>query len=625
MAEQHDEAAGEPARGSDASPVQPGVPVRLQAEELRRPLRREEIPLPPGGDFSLDILLDERKAAALIEYRQRQRIIKEERAILYKRCKEDKEYRSLVYERCRRDARYFIDYFCWTYDDRRKDEEIFVLYDFQVEKIVKPYELFCRVEAPSRVTLGYAKSRGIGFTWVVCATRLRNFLFWDNWSILMGTENRDDVDDGGQTSTHQTLMGKVRFMIDKLPDWMRSDLLGPLYDKDEYNKRWHIRNPKRPRNMIDGKQLGAMFGRQRRYSEAFADEAAHTDEMQDADTSIKQTTNRFIFGSTPKGLGNFFAQAMIGGIIPGVVKFWMWWPEHPILDITWYNDQRNHMTDEAIAQELDINFTLSVGGRVLNEVTTDWFVVIPTDPPNKWGYDPRLDIEVIIDPGFADALAAFWVQWDYRTQKGRIIDFVQTERKAIDWMVPFITGQIPMHTYIQEPWKHDYSEVEHQIIERHRVWSAPKFVYGDAAGGAKQVNTGTSTWDEIARYNIFVDEIKITDDEDALKRLELFMRHVRFSKHLLDQRNGPKQFVPTVFEIVTQWRYPKYEEGTNTQPRRKPIHDRYCHGGDCLKMWAQTKDLPDAQESGTAEGRLREARGDDILLPDDGDNPFRGR
>lgn len=597
----------------------------LRAEEMRLPLRREEVPLPPAGDFSLDILLDERKAATLLAYRQRQRIVREERAILYAKCEKDINYRQYVYERCKRDARYFIDYFCWTYDDRRKEEEIFVLYDFQVEKIVKPYELFCRVEAPNRSTLGYGKSRGIGFTWVVCGTRTRNFLFWDNWSILMGAENRDDVDDGGLLgSTHQTLMGKVRYIIDKLPKWMRDDLLGPLFKKEEYNKRWHLRNPKKPRNMIDGKQLGSMFGRQRRYSEAFADEAAHAEDMQDADTSIKQTTNRFCFGSTPKGLGNFFAGAMIGGTIPGVVKFWMWWPEHPLLDLSWYNEQRNHMTDEGIAQELDINFTLSIGGRVLHEVTADWFIKIPVEPPNEHGYDPRLDIEIVIDPGYADALAVIWTQWSDLYGRGRIIDFVQTERKAIDWLVPFITGDILTATYRSEPWRHLYNETEREIIARHKLWGPPKYIYGDAAGGQKHDNTGTSTWDELAHYNLFVDEIRITDDEEALKRLELFMRHVRIGKHLITQRNGPRAIVPTLFEVVTQWRYPKYEEGKVTQPSRKPIHDRYCHGGDALKMWAQTHDLPDALEQPISSGRIRKARGDDILYPDEG-NSFRGR
>src|SRR5262245_46011502 len=106
----------------------PVLPV-LKVDERRVPLRREEVPLPSGGDFSLDILLDERKAEVYLKFQIRKRIIMEEREILHKKCKENPEYRKLVYERCRRDARYFIDYFCWTYDDRVSVDMPFILYD----------------------------------------------------------------------------------------------------------------------------------------------------------------------------------------------------------------------------------------------------------------------------------------------------------------------------------------------------------------------------------------------------------------------------------------------------------------------------------------------------------------
>lgn len=584
--------------------------------EYRRALAREEVPLPPGGDFSLDVLEPEWKAKQRAIHADRVRVVKEQRLLLYERAKEDKEFRKFVYEKCRRDLRYFIEMFLWTYDDRVNVDEPFVLYDFQRIKIVEPYLRFIEVQAPSRVTYGYAKSRGVGLTWVALACRVWRFIFADNWSILIGTENRDDLDDGGINATHQTMLGKVRYMIDKLPPWMRDDLLGPQLYNDNYNKRWHLANPMKPRNVIHAKQLGDMFGRSRRYSEAFADEVAWAEEMKNADTSIKQTTNRFMFGSTPKGMGNFFHAAM-HGMLPGVQKFWMWWAEHPLLDLKWYNSQREHMTDDQIAQELDISFTMSAGRRVLNEVTAAHFVKIDGKP---FLYDERLELEVLIDPGFADALACIWVQWDEIENKGRIVDFVQVERKAVDWIVPFINGAVPEQTYAGEKWKHEYNDTEKEIIARHARWSAPSCVWGDAAGGAKTWTTGTSAWDELHRYGILVNEIKITNDEEALKRLELFMRHVRIAVELMTQRNGPKINTPTLGEVVTQWRYPQQRENA-MMPKIKPIHDLYCHGGDCMKMWAQTRDLPDATSQPAASGRILARQGRDIEYPNCG-SPF---
>lgn len=546
------------------------------------------------------------------------RTAKERRLILYEKCAKDEEFRKMVYEKCRRDLRFFIEMFCWTYDDRTSQDAPFILYDFQRYKIAEPYLRFVEVQAPSRVTYGYAKSRGVGLTWVACACRTWRFIFADNWSILIGTENRDDLDDGGMNATHQTIMGKIRYIIDKLPVWMRNDLLGPLIYNDNYNKRWHLSNPMKPRNVIHAKQLGEMFGRSRRYSEAFADEVAWAEEMKNADTSIKQTTNRFMFGSTPKGMGNFFHAAM-HGLLPGVQKFWMWWAESPILDIDWYNSQREHMTDDQVAQELDISFTMSAGSRVLNEVNLTHFIEIPERP---FLYDPNLDVEVIIDPGFADALACIWIQWDEIEGKGRVIDFVQVERKSIDWIVPFIVGSIPQVTYRgeDEKWKHEYNTTEIEIIKRHAAWNAPATVWGDAAGKAKTWTTGTSAWDELHRYNILVNEIKITNDEDALTRTELFMRHVRFAKELIYQRNGPKITTPTLAEVITQWRYPPQRENS-MMAKTKPIHDMYCHGGDCLKMWAQTRDFPDATAQPSSSGKLAAGQGKDIEYPNCG-SPF---
>lgn len=581
----------------------------------RPPLALEDVPLPEGGGFTHDILDEEYKKKQSEAHQAKVREWSVMRVQWQNAAAEDQDFRKMVYEQARRDCSFFINMFCWTYDDRIGEDEPLILYDVQERKMVEPYMQFVKVLAPKRVTIGYAKSRGQGFTWVQLAMRIWRFLFADNWSILVGTENRDDVDDGGQNATHESLFGKMRYIINHFPKWFTKDLLGPLFKREEFNKRHHLQNPFKPKNVIHGKQLGGMFGRSRRYSEAFADEVAWAEEMKDANTALKQTTNRFVFGSTPKGEGNFFHQAMTG-MFPGVVKFWMWWGEHPKCDLAWYNDQRQDMDDDDVAQELDISFSMSAGGRVLHEVKIKDFFC-------QWAeYDPNLPVEVIIDPGYADPMAAIWVQWDELNQQGRIIDFVQTERKAVDWITPFVLGKIPETTYRGEAWPHKYNEKEEQIITLHSEWNAPEFVYGDKAGGAKTWTTATSAWDELARYNIFVDEIGISDDVEALKRLELFIRHVRAGDRLLEQRNGPRKVVPTLKEVITQWRYPK-KKANATVAVKKPVHNMYCHGGDCMKMWAQTRDIPDATVQPASSGRIVKARPSDIDYDDEYENTFR--
>lgn len=584
-----------------------------EAGEFRRPLLWDEVPLPPG--YPREILDPDRKNLLRLEHRARRKEVLAERAYILSRAEHDPLYQEKVIELCRRDTRWFIDHFVWTYDDRLAVEEPMVLYPFQVEKIVTPYDRMRALSPHERWTRVGCKSRGIGWTWVGAACDSHSHLFLDNWSTLLGAVTLDDVDDGGQEATTQSLYGKVRFIFKHLPRWMLDRLLGPNRDRDEHNKRLHLKNPLKPLNVIHGKQLGGMFGRGRRYTFVRGDEIAHSEEMQAADTSLKQTTRRFEGASTPRGKHTFHAQLFLGGL-PGVQTYYIHWSEHPELDLDWYNREREHMTDEQVAQELDCSFEASAGGRVLKEVHLHThFTLDEEERPDGLlvgAYDPGLPVHVIIDPGISDALAVTWGQWDEGRGQGRVIDFAQKEGVTIDWCVPFILGQIPTSTHRGIPWPHDYTRTEVEIVRRHARWRAPETVFGDQYGSSRDMVTGLSAYDELARYGIFVYPVQIRDDLAAIARLELLMRYVRFARRLIEQRNGPSETCPTMGEVVTQWRFPHRKVG-DYRPVVKPIHDRYCHGGDTLKMWAQMLDLPEPTEQPVASGRAKRARGSDLV------------
>lgn len=592
----------------------------------RRDLELHEVPLPPGYERS--ILDPDNKRLERAEHEARIRITLERRFKINQRADGDAAYRSEVEELCRRDPIFFIDHFCWTYDDRIGEDLPLVLYPFQRAKIVVPYVAMTKTKGRDRMTLCKEKSRGVGFTWVELALRLWSWLFKDSWSTLIGAVTEDDVDDGGQAASHESLFGKLRYMLDHLPRWMRDDLLGPLWKHASYNKVGFLRNPIKPRNLIIGKHFGDMFGRGHRYSEAFGDEIAHAEKFKNADTSLKQTTNRFDGGSTPKGKVTFHYQLMRGEL--AVVRHTLHWSEHPELDLAWYNEQRQHMTDEAIAQELDIDYEGSAGARVLPEVRVATHFVTPRDPlPNVYRdgrheydgtlYDPGLPLHAIMDPGISDALACVWIQPDERRGEWRVVDFVQTNDRAIDWIVPFFIGHVPEHTHRGRPWLHEYNEVELQIIDRHRLWLPCEETFGDSYGNTRSMATGTSAWDELYEYGIAVISIKVLDDLQAIGQTQLWMRHVKVSGHLENQRNGPEMQIPTFAEVVSQWRYPEREEGKT--PRLKPIHDKFCHGGDCLKMYASEQILPEATEQPVGSGRVKLARAKDVSVS----KPYRPR
>lgn len=580
---------------------------------FRTPLAWHEIPLPPGYDSGM--LDPERKRRAAEAHEAFKTETLATRAKVWARCQEDRGYRRKVLALCEVDPVFWINTFCWTYDDRVSTDEPMVLYPFQVEKIVKPYQMLCSTKGRTRYTQCTTKSRGVGWTWVELLLRLHSFLFRENWSVLVGSVTKQDVDDAGQEATHESLFGKIRYAISHLPRWMREETLGPLFDKEPFNHKYLLKNPYKPRNIIVGRHFSGMFGRSGRFSEVWGDEIAHAPEMKNADKALKQTTNRFGGGSTPLGKDTLHYQLMTNDM--AVVRIWIHWSEHPELTVDWYNDQRQHMTDEDIASELDCSFEGSAGGRVLKEVSiATHFNVLGPDGEDLADYQVGLPLQVIIDPGISDAMALVWGQWDERTRdplRGRVVDFVQTSGKAIDWCVPFITGEIPAETAnTHEPWRHHYNAIELEIIERHRRWKAPVEVFGDAYGKTRNQETGHTAYEELAHYGIDVTPIQIEDNVRAIVHLQLVLRHVRFARRLLTQRNGPQETTPTMADVVTQWRYPRRRPG-DYRPNTEPVKDQYDHGGDCLKMWAETIPLPDADAQPVGSGRVVAARGSDLV------------
>lgn len=583
------------------------------ATHRKRQLRWDEIPLPPG--YPREILSPGRKELLRVEHEDRVQEMLAERTYFLNRAEDDPLYQDKLLVLCEKDVGWFIDHFLWTYDDRFGSEEPLVLYPFQREKMLEPYLELRRAEFRKRVTYVDTKSRGIGATVVHLAMRLQSVLFLKGWSVLVGGVTLDDVDDGGQAATHESHFGKVRFMISRLPPWMFDKLLGPLFKRDQWNKRHMLRNPRKKLNFMQGRQFSGMFGRGHRFSECFGDEIAWAEEMEAADTSLKQTTDRFTGVTTPQGKGTFHYQ-LWSGSLTGVRRSYIHWSEHPGLSVDWYNEQREHMTEAQIAQELDCDFEGSAGGRVLKEVTIGTHFTLHEKPDQNGvllgAYEPALPLHVIIDPGIADPMAVTWGQWDEGRGDGRVVDYVQAENVTIDWLVPFVLGQIPPYTHRGLPWPHAYGPVEYEIIKRHSLWHPPELVFGDKYGTARAMSTGLSAYDELANYGIYVLPIRVEDDLAAIARCELLMRYIKFASRLIEQRNGPVETCPTMGEVVTQWRYPRRKIG-DYRAATRPVHDKFCHGGDTLKMWALQINLPEASQQPVSSGKIKLARGSDLV------------
>lgn len=587
----------------------------------KRPLSLHEVPLPPGGGFSHAILDAELKRTQLIDHLALVEETLRETAAINERAKADPEYAEKVIALCSRDPEWFIDHFIWTHEPRKHEDRPLVCYDFQRLKIVRPYIRHRDTEAPARSTQMKAKSRDMGLTWTELACRVHSFLFKDNWTILVGAVTQKLVDDGGGKATHNSLFGKIRFMLRYLPKWMRDIVLGAKWEAQEYTKQLLQLNPMRPNNGFFGAQVGDMFGRSGRVSEALVDEFAYAPNVKAAERSIKQVTTRFTGMSTPAGRGNLFEQLMFTTEL-NVVQYWIWWPEHPEKDLLWYNLERESMEPDDVASELDISFDESAGDRVLPDVHIPEFFVerkVGTsadieDPEGLW--EPGSKVRVVIDFGASHPMAAVFAQWFDKNfpPYGTIVDFVQTQGKSVDWIVPFLVGEIPRGTWRNDPWPHVYTPNEMAMIQRHARWGNNVEVFGDWQGSTMNVVTGAHTaFMELEKYGIVVTPVKVLDDYQSIIACRQLMRFLRADKRLQDQKNGDPKWCPSLSEVVTQWKFPKPQPGM-TVKTLTPVHNRFCHGGDCLKMLALTIDLPESDEvMSVAAGKVIGKRGSDLV------------
>jgi hypothetical protein len=169
-------------------------------------------------------------------------------------------------------------------------------------------------------------------------------------------------------------------------------------------------------------------------------------------------------------------------------------------------------------------------------------------------------------------------------------------------------------TWRGDLWPHDYTPVEREIIRRSARWGPNIEVYGDWQGSTMNVVTGAhSAFKELEKYGISVTPVKVLDDYESIVAARELMRHMRADARLVTQRNGDAKWCPTFGEVLTQWKYPKPQPGM-TSKTLAPVHDRYCHGGDCVKMLALTIDLPDAGSvMSVTAGKAIGKRGSDVV------------
>lgn len=258
-------------------------------------------------------------------------------------------------KKCKENPLHWFRTYCWTTDPRNSEIAIVPLVPFPYQEDM--WSWFERMAFIKQGKGVIEKSRTMGMSWVAVAFCVYHWLFSErknSFSCLFSSRKEQYVDELGNVNT---LLEKCRFILRLLPPWM----LPEGFSEDWLNLHRLVNDANGA--VILGESSNADIGRGARYSFAFFDEfASYPDGGYAAFDSLSQSGKAVIFGSTPKGRYNKFAELRWSG---GVEVKTYHWTQHPFYTEEWYELQKEELkSDEAVAQELDINYDASQPGLV---------------------------------------------------------------------------------------------------------------------------------------------------------------------------------------------------------------------------------------------------------------------
>lgn len=365
-------------------------------------------------------------------------------------------------ELCRRDPVYWFNNYCWTNDPRDipgKPKKLpFVLYDFQEWFM---HELEQNIRTGKSMII--EKSRDMGATWMIMGIFLWGWQF-EGWSFHCGSRRETEVDGPSKLDPTAHLFGKFRYMLYNQPKWMRPTDMDWKTSKND--AKLAITNPKNGASLT-GESANPAFGRQLRKKAVFLDEFNFWESAENAlgacqDTAPCQILNSSVEGETtsyarrandekniiipyPKGLELIKEKGALDlcAIPPKRAlsdykpteedmesnrwrTYTLWWPIHPGKGRKEYIAAKEEKSEDKLASEWDINYSLSVSGRVFSQFKEHRHVC--KDKVNP--FDRRYRLYRIWD--FGRVNATLYLQVDEYNRKRVLLERLLTDSNTPD-------------------------------------------------------------------------------------------------------------------------------------------------------------------------------------------------
>lgn len=316
----------------------------------------------------------------------------------------------------------WISHWGWTFDPRNPERGLPALVPFVLFPKQREFVDWLVARWRAREDGVAEKSRDMGASWVCVAVAAWLWTFHPGTVVGIGSRKEDYVDRIGDPSS---LFFKLRQFIGLLPPRMR-----PGYDERKHAPFMRVLNPANNSTIVG--EAGPNIGRGARTSLYLLDEAAFLEQADATDAALSQTSNCKIHVSTPNGEGNAFWRKRFGGKLPVFVFDWR---DDPRKDQAWYDRQRATLDPVVLAQEVDRDYSASVGnayvpGDLVTQAQARGPAQVAPMGPLRVGLDvARFGSDktvLVFRRGRVVTRMVAWGQTDLMSTAGRVKQDVQT-------------------------------------------------------------------------------------------------------------------------------------------------------------------------------------------------------
>ncbi len=207
----------------------------------------------------------------------------------------DPEAQQRILAMCKADIVFWANHYAWCFEPRTESEFPMVLFDYQAWALK---EWVDDLNA-NKDDIVIEKARDMGVTWMVLYLFTWFWLFRPNSNFLISSFREQEVDWQGSMAT---LFPKLRFTVDKLPDWMKPE----GYNPKVHATYMRLYNPAN-KSVIVGSNPTPNYGRGGRYKAILFDELAQWPYSSASWDAASQSTKIRIALSTPFGKDNAYA------------------------------------------------------------------------------------------------------------------------------------------------------------------------------------------------------------------------------------------------------------------------------------------------------------------------------